>query len=107
MKKIRIVTAMVLATIAFGAVPAHAVDPRQEHNISKCYFDKHEADKQKYCKALEGRPMTKAAKDCLIRAGVGSAAALIVGRVNKKVAREIAVNTVAAGATGCITALLG
>ncbi|MFD4240895.1 hypothetical protein ACFWP3_04725 [Streptomyces sp. NPDC058525] len=48
-----------------------------------------------------------AAKDCLIRAGVGSAAALIVGRVNKKVAREIAVNTVAAEATGCISSMLG
>ncbi|WSP43213.1 hypothetical protein OG247_41715 [Streptomyces sp. NBC_01244] len=100
-------SALVLAAVAFGAAPAHAVDPRQEYNISKCYFDKHETNKAKYCKALEGRPMTKAAKDCLIRAGIGSAAALIVGRVNKKLAREIAVNTVAAGATGCITSLLG
>ncbi|MGW7412717.1 hypothetical protein [Streptomyces sp. NPDC054863] len=106
MNKIKVVAALVLATSVFGAVPAHAVDPRQEYNISKCYFDKRETNKAKYCKALEGRPMTKTAKDCLLRAGVGSAAALIVGRVNKKVAREIAVNTVAAGATGCITALL-
>ncbi|MCX4511896.1 hypothetical protein OHA27_16625 [Streptomyces sp. NBC_01619] len=50
--------------------------------------------------------MTKTAKNCLLRAGVGSAAALIVGRVNKKAAREIAVNTVGAGAAACLSSLI-
>ncbi|MEU8779458.1 hypothetical protein [Streptomyces sp. NPDC048606] len=84
------------------------VDPRQEHNVANCYFDKTKSGKEraKYCKALEGSDMTQVAKDCLVRAGIGSAAALIVGKVNKKVAREIAVNTVAGGVTGCLSALV-
>ncbi|RSS40309.1 hypothetical protein EF912_32370 [Streptomyces sp. WAC07061] len=84
------------------------VDPRQEYNVSNCYFDKSKSgqERAKYCKALEGGEMTEAAKNCLVRAGIGGAAALIVGRVNKKVAREIAVNTVAGGVTGCLSALV-
>ncbi|MEU8463953.1 hypothetical protein [Streptomyces sp. NPDC029003] len=84
------------------------VDPRQEYNISNCYFDKSKSgqERAKYCKALEARDMTETAKNCLVRAGIGSAAALIVGKVNKKVAREIAVNTVAGGVTGCLSALV-
>ncbi|WP_159424677.1 hypothetical protein [Streptomyces sp. TLI_053] len=82
------------------------VDPRQDHNAVNCRFGKNEADREKYCKALGARPMTETAKNCLIRMGVGGAAALIAGKVNKKVAREITVNTVAAGASGCLTALL-
>jgi hypothetical protein len=107
-KKIRFMSALVLASIVFGAAPAHAVDVVQEHNIANCHFDKSKSDKDraKYCKALEGKPMTKAAKDCLIRAGVGGAVALVVGRVNKKAAREIAVNVAGAGAAACLSSLL-
>ncbi|MEU6826004.1 hypothetical protein ABZ921_35795 [Streptomyces atriruber] len=98
---------MILASMALTVAPAaHAVDVIQEHNVSKCYFDKHEADKQKYCKALEGHPMSETAKNCLLKAGVGGAAALIVGRVNKKAAREIVNNTVAAGAAACLSSLI-
>ncbi|MEV0371210.1 hypothetical protein AB0I10_15495 [Streptomyces sp. NPDC050636] len=107
--KNKIITAIVLATLTLGAAPAaHAVDPVQEHNIANCYFDTSNTGKkkEKYCKALEGRPMTKTAKNCLLRAGVGSAAALVVGRVNKKVAKEIAVNTVGAGAAACLSSLI-
>ncbi|MFD4482703.1 hypothetical protein ACFWPU_42275 [Streptomyces sp. NPDC058471] len=107
--KNKIVTAIVLATLTLGAAPAaHAVDPVQEHNIANCYFDtsKTGKEKEKYCKALEGSPMTETAKNCLLRAGVGSAAALIVGKVNKKAAKEIAVNTVGAGATACLSSLI-
>ncbi|MEV7645687.1 hypothetical protein AB0O32_37890 [Streptomyces rubiginosohelvolus] len=50
--------------------------------------------------------MTKVAKNCLLRAGVGSPAVLVVGRVNKKAAREIAVNTVGAGAAACLSSLI-
>lgn len=84
------------------------VDPRQEYNVSNCYFDKSKSgqERAKYCKALEGSDMTETAKNCLVRAGIGSAAALIVGKVNKKIAREIAVNTVAGGVTGCLSALV-
>ncbi|MFI1681518.1 hypothetical protein [Streptomyces sp. NPDC020607] len=101
----------VLAAIAAGAapaVPAYAVDVIQEHNVANCYFDKSKSatEKQKYCKALEGRPMTETAKNCLIRAGIGGAAALVVGRINKKAAREIAVNVAGAGASACLSSLL-
>jgi hypothetical protein len=107
--KNKIVTAVVLATLSLGVAPsAHAVDVIQEHNVANCYFDKSKTGKEraKYCNAIKGRPMTKAAKNCLLRAGVGSAAALIVGRVNKKAAREIAVNTVGAGAAACLSSLI-
>ncbi|WP_369383009.1 hypothetical protein [Streptomyces sp. cg36] len=105
----KIITGILAGAIVLGAAPvAQAVDPRQEHNISNCYFDKSKTGQQraKYCKALEGRPMTQAARNCLLRAGVGSAAALIVGRINKKVAREIAVNTVGAGAAACLSSMI-
>ncbi|MFJ8475965.1 hypothetical protein [Kitasatospora sp. NPDC094011] len=82
------------------------VDPRQDYNAVNCRFGKNEKDREKYCRALETKPMTETAKNCLVRMGVGGAAALIAGKVNKKVAREITVNTVAAGASGCLTALL-
>ncbi|MEU7738572.1 hypothetical protein AB0B51_37040 [Streptomyces griseus] len=105
----KIATSVILAALLLGAAPAaHAVDPVQEHKISNCYFDKSKTGKQraKYCNALKGRKMTKVAKNCLLRAGVGSAAALVVGRVNKKAAREIAVNTVGAGAAACLSSLI-
>jgi hypothetical protein len=107
-KKIRIVSALVLASVVFGVSPAHAVDPIQEHNIANCHFDKSKSGKEraKYCKALEGKPMTKTARDCLVRAGVGGAVALVVGRVNKKAAREIAVNVAGSGAAACLSSLL-
>ncbi|WP_125513740.1 hypothetical protein [Streptomyces sp. WAC 01529] len=102
-------SALVLASLTFGAAPvAYAVDPIQEHRIANCYFDKSKrgAERQKYCKALEGKPMTKTAKNCLVRAGIGGAAALVVGKVNKKVAREIAVNVAGAGASACLSAFV-
>ncbi|MFD7226928.1 hypothetical protein [Streptomyces sp. NPDC059881] len=107
--KNKIITGILAAALTLGAAPAaQAVDVIQEHNIANCYFDKSKtgSQKAKYCKALQGRPMTKTAKNCLLRAGVGSAAALIVGRVNKKAAREIAVNTVGAGAAACLSSLI-
>jgi hypothetical protein len=110
--KTKIAASVTMAALLLGIAPtAHAgeqVDVIQEHNITNCYFDKSKSGKEraKYCNALQGRPMTKAARDCLLRAGVGSAAALIVGKVNKKLAREIAVNTVGAGAAGCLTSLI-
>ncbi|MEV6973280.1 hypothetical protein [Kitasatospora sp. NPDC093806] len=82
------------------------VDPRQERNAVNCRFDRNQQDRERFCKALETKPMTEAAKNCLVRMGVGGAAALVAGKINKKVAREITVNTVAAGASGCLTALL-
>ncbi|MCT9106125.1 hypothetical protein N4G69_10865 [Streptomyces mirabilis] len=51
--------------------------------------------------------MSKKAKDCLIKGAVAGAGALIVGRFNKDLAEKIARNTVAAGATACISALAG
>lgn len=108
MKK-KIAASVVLTALLLGAAPAaHAVDPVQEHNIANCYFDKSKSgnERARYCKALEGRPMTKTARNCLLRAGVGSAAALVVGKVNKKLAREIAVNTAGAGAAACLSSLI-
>ncbi|GGS16337.1 hypothetical protein Snoj_30520 [Streptomyces nojiriensis] len=46
------------------------------------------------------------AKDCLLKAGIGGAAALIVGRVNKDAAKKIATSVVAGGVTGCLSGLV-
>ncbi|MEK2493186.1 hypothetical protein WN990_26895 [Kitasatospora purpeofusca] len=94
-----------LAEVSTVDNPA-TVDPRQDHNAINCRFGKNEHDREKYCNALATKEMTDTAKNCLVRMGIGGAAALIVGKVNKKVAREITVNVVGAGASGCLTALL-
>ncbi|MEU6702405.1 hypothetical protein [Streptomyces wuyuanensis] len=112
----------VLCTLALGATPAYAqtqagsatsgtlsstakppIDTWQDIAASKCHY----GDKES-CKLLvEGLKMSKTAKDCLIKGGVAGAGALVVGRFNKDVADKIARNTVAAGVTACITALVG
>lgn len=89
-----------------GSAPLLPVPGGGPYNAVNCRFGKNDEDREKYCNALETEPMTETAKNCLIRMGVGGAAALIAGKVNKKVAREITVNTVASGASGCLTALL-
>ncbi|NEA56223.1 hypothetical protein G3I60_19220 [Streptomyces sp. SID13666] len=107
--KMKILSVALLASMALGIAPAaHAVDVNQEYNVSHCYFDKSKsgAERAKYCKALEGKPMSALTKNCLLKAGVGSAAALIVGRVNKKAAREIVNNTVTAGAAACLSSFI-
>ncbi len=50
--------------------------------------------------------MTQRAKDCLLKAGIGRAAALVVGRVNKDAAKEIATSVVAGWVTGCRSGLV-
>ncbi|MFD9797125.1 hypothetical protein ACFWXK_40015 [Streptomyces sp. NPDC059070] len=103
MKKL---TTLVIATAIFaGAAPAaHAVDVNQEYNTAACYLGKHKD--QKACeKLVSTKPMSETAKNCLIKAGIGGAAALIVGRVNKDLAKKIATNVVAGGVTGCLSSL--
>jgi hypothetical protein len=102
--KIRFVSATVLAAIALGVAPAHAVDVRQEYNSAGCYLGKKKDPKA--CERLMAtKPMTKTAKDCLIKAGIGGAVALVVGRVNKDAAKKIATNVVAGGVSGCLSSL--
>ncbi|MEU9198311.1 hypothetical protein [Streptomyces hundungensis] len=102
--KIRVVSATVLAAIAIGAAPAYAVDVNQEYNTAGCYLGKKKDPKA--CERLMAtKPMSKTAKDCLVKAGIGGAAALIVGRVNKDLAKKIATNVVAGGVTGCLSSL--
>ncbi|WP_327676634.1 hypothetical protein [Streptomyces sp. NBC_00467] len=63
---------------------------------------------EKACKSLlMTKKMKKAVKDCLIKGGIGGAAALIVGRfVSKDVAADIAKKTIVAGSAGCLAALV-
>ncbi|MFE5816225.1 hypothetical protein [Streptomyces sp. NPDC056479] len=78
------------------------VSPIEEQR-SKCvvYHDKNS------CKSLmRNTKMEKVVKDCLLRAAIGGAGALVVGRfVSKDLAEDIAAKTVVAGATGCLSAL--
>ncbi|MEU8779530.1 hypothetical protein [Streptomyces sp. NPDC048606] len=82
------------------------VDPRQEHNTANCYFDKSKSgkEKQKYCKALIGKDLTAKEKECLKRAGLAGAAALTLGRMNNKKAKEIAANTAVGALAACFSA---
>ncbi|MFI5868078.1 hypothetical protein [Streptomyces sp. NPDC051546] len=107
--KIKFMSALVLALVAVGVAPAGpavAVDPRQEYNIANCYFDKSKSgkEKEKYCKGLMGKDLTAGEKECLKRAGLAGAAALTVGRINNKKAREIVVNSTGAALAACFSA---
>ncbi|MCX5388143.1 hypothetical protein [Streptomyces sp. NBC_00083] len=101
----KLTTVLVAAALFAGVSPAaaHAVDVNQEYNSAGCYLGKKDP---KACeRLLATKPMSKTAKDCLVKAGIGGIAALVVGRVNKDIAKKIATNVVAAGATGCLSSL--
>ncbi|WP_339130584.1 hypothetical protein WJM95_17070 [Streptomyces sp. f51] len=117
--KTKLVSMAVLGALAFGAAPAAAqtqgeapgrrtssvvaIDTWQDIAAGKCYY----GDKESCEIMIKGLKMSKKAKDCLIKGAVAGAGALIVGRFNKDLAEKIARNTVAAGATACISALAG
>lgn len=96
------------AAMAWGiSVPlAHAVDVIQEHNCINCRFGDGNGENQKYREALANKPMSDMAKNCLVKAGIGGAAALVVGRVNGTAARDLAVNVAGAGAAACLSSLV-
>ncbi|MER7850893.1 hypothetical protein ABTZ03_44010 [Kitasatospora sp. NPDC096077] len=100
---IGLVTAMALG--ASGS-SAHAVDVIQEYNSINCRFGDDNGEKQKYCEALAKKPMSDIVKNCLIKAGIGGAGALVVGRINGTVARDLAVSVAGAGATACLSSLV-
>ncbi|CAM5238076.1 hypothetical protein AB0M94_03235 [Streptomyces xanthochromogenes] len=104
MKKKIVTLALVGAVFAGVAPAAHAVDVNQEYNSAGCYLGK-KKDPKACERLLAGKPMSKTAKDCLVKAGIGGAAALIVGRINKDLAKKIATNVVAGGVTGCLSSL--
>ncbi|MET7781490.1 hypothetical protein ABZU94_24200 [Streptomyces mirabilis] len=120
--KTKLASMAVLGALAFGVTPAYAqtqdeapsrqtssvvaapaIDTWQDIAAGKCYY----GDKESCEIMVKGLKMSKKAKDCLIKGAVAGAGALIVGRFNKDLAEKIARNTVAAGATACISALAG
>lgn len=53
---------------------------------------------------LHNNKMTKVVKNCLVKAGIGGAAAFIVGRyISKDAAEDIAGKVVVAGAAACLS----
>ncbi|MFE0254399.1 hypothetical protein [Streptomyces sp. NPDC059010] len=118
MSKIRLTSGLTSAVLVGAAVLSGAgaasastdtgrgdgarVSPIEEQR-SKCvvYHDENS------CKSLmSNTKMEKVVKDCLIKAAIGGAGALVVGRfVSKDVAEDIAAKVVVAGATGCLSAL--
>ncbi|MEU6370855.1 hypothetical protein ABZ876_35350 [Streptomyces sp. NPDC046931] len=80
--------------------PVAKVDPREDlRSMCTVYHDKYS------CAALMGRnKMTNMVKNCLVKAGIGGAAAFVVGRyISKDVAKDIAGKVVVAGAAGCLS----
>ncbi|MFD8024077.1 hypothetical protein ACFV6G_27120 [Streptomyces lavendulae] len=96
---------MAVAALLASAPAAHAVDVIQENNIKNCYLGK-KKDVRACERLLSVSPMNQRAKDCLLKAGIGGAAALVVGRINKDAAKKIATNVVAGGVTGCLSGLV-
>lgn len=106
--KVKFMSALALAVVAAGvatAVSVYAVVVRQEFNTANCYFGKSKTGKQKekFCKALLGKDLTARERQCLKRAGVAGAAALSVGRINNKKAKEIVVNSTGAALAACFS----
>ncbi|MFG2623161.1 hypothetical protein ACGFXC_36700 [Streptomyces sp. NPDC048507] len=63
-------------------------------------------DKNACASLMKHNKMTNAVKDCLLRAGIGGAAAFVVGRyVSKDLAEDIASKVVVAGGAACLGAL--
>ncbi|GES31490.1 hypothetical protein San01_39770 [Streptomyces angustmyceticus] len=59
------------------------------------------------CKAVyEQKPISKNVKNCLIKGAVAGAGAIVIGRINKTAAEKLAKETVAAGATACVAAIV-
>ncbi|NUR00694.1 MAG: hypothetical protein HOY79_30455 [Streptomyces sp.] len=121
--KTKLVSAALLGTFVLGASPAYAgtqsgignrgtsasvvaapqIDTWQDIAAGKCYY----GDKESCELLIGGLKMSKKVKDCLVKGVVAGAGALIIGRVNKDLAEKVARNTVAAGATACVSALVG
>ncbi|MEU0255753.1 hypothetical protein ABZ299_25405 [Streptomyces sp. NPDC006184] len=82
------------------STPVVMVDPREDlRSMCTVYHDKYA------CATLMGRnKMTKMVKNCLVKAGIGGAAAFVVGRyISKDLAKDIAGKVVVAGAAGCLS----
>ncbi|MEU3407526.1 hypothetical protein ABZ766_26765 [Streptomyces sp. NPDC006670] len=63
-------------------------------------------DKNACASLLSNSKMTDAVKNCLVKAGIGGAAAFVVGRyISKDIAQDIASKVVVAGASACLSAL--
>ncbi|MFJ4188322.1 hypothetical protein [Kitasatospora sp. NPDC089509] len=105
--RIKAFSVALTAAMAIGASAplAYGVDVIQEHNSINCRFGDGEGEKQKYCDALANKPMSEVAKNCLVKAGIGGAVALVIGRVNATEARKLAITVVATGAGACLNSL--
>lgn len=87
-------------TVAKSSKPVVMVDPREDvQSMCTVYHDKYA------CATLMGRnKMTKMVQNCLVKAGIGGAAAFVVGRyISKDAAEHIAGKVVVAGAAGCLS----
>ncbi|MER6262130.1 hypothetical protein ABT270_21000 [Streptomyces sp900105245] len=87
-------------TVAKSSTPVVMVDPREDvQSMCTVYHDKYA------CATLMGRnKMSKIVKNCLVKAGIGGAAAFVVGRyISKDAAKQIAGKVVVAGAAGCLS----
>ncbi|MFJ8035991.1 hypothetical protein [Streptomyces sp. NPDC096032] len=86
--------------VAKSSTPVVMVDPREDvQSMCTVYHDKYA------CATLMGRnKMSKIVKNCLVKAGIGGAAAFVVGRyISKDAAKQIAGKVVVAGAAGCLS----
>ncbi|MFF8786512.1 hypothetical protein [Streptomyces sp. NPDC015125] len=61
---------------------------------------------QDMCEAVyDQKPIPKSVKTCLVKGAVAGAAAIVIGRINKTIAKKLAKETVTAGAAACVAAI--
>ncbi|MFF8940941.1 hypothetical protein ACF1A5_01455 [Streptomyces sp. NPDC014864] len=86
--------------VAKVSTPVVGVDPREDvRSMCTVYHDKYAC-----ASLLHNNKMTKAVQNCLVKAGIGGAAAFVVGRyISKDLAKDIASKVVVAGASACLS----
>ncbi|MCS0638163.1 hypothetical protein NX801_21400 [Streptomyces sp. LP05-1] len=76
------------------------VDPIQEQKSMCTVYH----SKTACASLLQHNKMTSVVKNCLVKAGIGGAAAFVVGRyISKDVAKDIAAKIVVAGSAACLS----
>jgi hypothetical protein len=81
---------------------APQVDPIGEQKAMCTAYNQKQA-----CESLmENSEMTSLVKNCLVKAGIAGAGALVIGRyISKDVAEDLASKVVVTGATACLSSL--
>lgn len=96
-----VATAVLAGCLTFGAAaPASAESPFEGIKLACMHGNKD------MCEAVyDQKPIPENVKNCLVKGAVAGAGAIVIGRINKTLAKKLAKETVTAGATACVAAI--